>query len=342
MSILGVESIVFGVKEMDAATAFLDAFGLDARDDTDGCVRYRLEEGSSIVLMPEGDPRLPAPSWDNDGPREIVWGVDTAEALAAIRAALSDQEVRVDADGSLHTRDPAGVAIGFRLFSRKAPGFEASQENASDQVARWNATRRWYQRARPRVIHHVVFMMQDIDAAVDFYVGRLGFKITDISRAFGVFVRADGRHDHHNMFLVQGASTKFHHISFGVENIDELMVGANHMQRRGWRSAFGLGRHRISSGVFFFMPSPFGGEFEYFADSDYADDGWTPRLWEPGFGAFQWAAELPGPVKTPPQWVEPVPLPDPIPSFSSLSQAEAEYVFLTESGESEAADVRRG
>jgi hypothetical protein len=36
---------------------------------------------------------------------------------------------------------------------------------------------------------------------------------------------------------------------FGGENLDELLAGANHMQRQEWASKLGLGRHRISSTI---------------------------------------------------------------------------------------------
>ncbi len=55
---------------------------------------------------------------------------------------------------------------------------------------------------------------------------------------------------------------RFVHISFGVENLDELLAGANHMQRQEWASKLGLGRHRISSTIYFYIESRAGGEAE--------------------------------------------------------------------------------
>jgi hypothetical protein len=44
-------------------------------------------------------------------------------------------------------------------------------------------------------------------------------------------MRSDGRSDHHNIFWMKSEEPRFVHISFGVENLDELLAGANHMQR---------------------------------------------------------------------------------------------------------------
>ena len=76
-------------------------------------------------------------------------------------------------------------------------------------------------------------------------------------------------------------SARFNHVAFGVENIDELMTGLNEMQRRGWTSREGLGRHRATSIIFCYMDCPAGGTCEYMCDSDYLTDAWQPNLWEP-------------------------------------------------------------
>jgi hypothetical protein len=83
-----------------------------------------------------------------------------------------------------------------------------------------------------------------------------------------------------------------------VEDIDELMLGANFMQDRGWsderRFAERLNRHRISSAMYYYFPNPNGGDAEYHADTDYLDSSWIPRVWETMFGAAMWGMKSPG------------------------------------------------
>jgi catechol 2,3-dioxygenase-like lactoylglutathione lyase family enzyme len=299
MALLGIESLVYGVDDLEKAARFYDDFGLQASQrDADG-VSYRLAEGSSFVLRKSSDPALPPPFLPGQGPREVIWGVDSPASLQAIVAELSrDREVRQDANGTAHTQDDAGINIGFRLFPRQdLEVVEAPPENNLGKVARWNRHRKWYERARPKLINHVVFGTADVDKAVAFYVERLAFRVSDIMRGFGVFMRCDGRHDHHNLFFFRGPRTFFSHVSFGVETIDELMVGAMQMQRQGWVSQAGLGRHRISSLVHYYMDSPAGGQTEYSADSDYLDDAWKPRMWDQPFGQHHWLAVLPSDVR---------------------------------------------
>jgi hypothetical protein len=86
------------------------------------------------------------------------------------------------------------------------------------------------------------------------------------------------------------------HAAFGVEDIDEVMLGVNIMAERGLKSPIskglgGLARHRISSAIYYYVDNPNGGEAEYTCDSDYLDDNWVPRVWNWRFGALMWAHE---------------------------------------------------
>ena len=65
-------------------------------------------------------------------------------------------------------------------------------------IKRWNQMRKWYERAVPKVLHHAVFFVPDVDKGISFYVKRLDFRVTDMIRNAGVFMRCDGRNDHHN------------------------------------------------------------------------------------------------------------------------------------------------
>lgn len=320
MPILGIESLVYGVDDMDASTRFFVDFGLEPiSSGAEGAV-FRLSEGSRVVLRRRDDPGLPAASFEGSGAREVVWGVDSQASLDAIERALrTDRDVRRDADGTLHLHDDCGIAVGLRVYARMLPALDGSIENGLGEIRRWDAHRKWYRRAVPKVIHHAVYGVTDVDAGVSFYTQRLGFRISDISRGLGVFMRCDGRNDHHNLFLLRSPKTMWHHASFGVENIDELMTGANHMQRRGWKSELGIGRHRISSTLFYYIDCPAGGRAEYSADTDYLSNSWKPRLWEPLFGNFHWVGAIPDSFRNEVEWKQRV-LEEPIPSFSELAK----------------------
>ncbi len=314
MAINGVETVVFSAADPSDLIRFFEDFGLSGERTAAGA-DFLLPEGSKVLVRKDDDPSLPPKFLSGDGPREVIWGVDSQASLDELEADLRrDRAVTKDADGTIRTLDPAGLRIGFRVFNRKPlERNAANQENSLTERPRWNTARKWYDRARPKVIQHVVFATPNMDDQIDFYVKRLKFRVTDVSRGRGVFLRAEGRNEHHNVFFVN-RPLGFHHMAFGLESIDELMVGANHMQRQGWKSQYGLGRHRVSSIIFYYMTGPVG-EIEYTADGDFIDDNWQPGLWDPEYANRFWMAGDAPPLTT---GEGVVPLPQPMPRFSEI------------------------
>jgi catechol 2,3-dioxygenase-like lactoylglutathione lyase family enzyme len=294
MAIVGVETAVFGVSDLERCKTFFDDLGLSLAEASDLHADYRLAEGSHVVVRALDDVTLPPPFSEGSGICQVIWGVDDQHALDLLESDLrSDREVVKGPDGTIYCKDDVGLSVGFRLFQRTALVSEKELINAPGRAERWNTHRKWFDRAKPQLIHHVVFGCAEFEKAALFYRDRLKFRITDVARSRGIFLRADGRSDHHNVFWMKSDQPRFVHISFGVENLDELLAGANHMQRQSWSSKLGLGRHRISSTIYFYVESPAGGEAEYSADTDCLDDRWEPRVWEPLFGNQHWVADLP-------------------------------------------------
>src|SRR5690606_20016843 len=169
---------------------------------------------------------------------------------------------------------------------------------------RLNVSRKWKTRARPKTITHVVFVVEDYVSTYRFFEERLNFRLSEYQVKFGIYLRCDGANDHHNLFFldVNAGSAPgypiFHHANFGVEDIDEMMIGTNHMTRRGWNTGnLGQGRHRIASALFSYFKCPTGGEAEYGADSDHIDDNYVPREWNALFGVQSWMTKQPDWVK---------------------------------------------
>jgi Glyoxalase/Bleomycin resistance protein/Dioxygenase superfamily len=313
MAILGIESLHYGVDDVVTCTRFFTDFGLPLLESTADVSRFRLPEGSTVVIRGLRDPALPASSVVGAGVQEVIWGVDTAQSLADIVKRLSvDREVRRDADGTAHFLTDFGIAMGLRVFAKTPVVTAPDPINSPGRINRLNTHRKWRLRAAPKVISHVVFCVPEYLQAAQFMRERLNFRLTDSQRGFGEYLRADGSNNHHSLLLLNANAPfpgmdgrhHFHHANFGVEDIDELMIGANHMTRCGWEpSHLGLGRHRIDSALFYYLPSPAGGEAEYGTDSDMVDDGWVPRDWiEPLFGFSHFVHNLPPFLVRAPDW----------------------------------------
>jgi catechol 2,3-dioxygenase-like lactoylglutathione lyase family enzyme len=303
MAIIGIESVLYGVNDVAECTRYFTDFGLPLADRSETHAHFRLEEGSNVIIRHIDDPAIPKSTLSGIGVCETIWGVDTPESLERLIANMqSDRPVRIDADGTAHCLTDEGQAIGFRLYVKKAVASAPDPVNSPGRINRLNLHRKWRVKALPKTILHVVFQTADFDKAWAFYRDRLGFRLSDIQKTFGIFARADGAFDHHNIYFLNAnlpfpgfdGKLRFDHVNFGVEDVDEVMVGANHMQRQGWpRSTWGLGRHRIASSVFMYLPCPAGGQAEYGADSDMLDDNWIPRVWNPLFGFFSFITNMP-------------------------------------------------
>ncbi len=310
MAIPGIESVVYGVDDIELCTRYFIDFGLSLTETTPDLRVFRLPEGSSVVLRTVNDPKLPGAVISGTGVRETIWGVDSQRSLDTLAEDLSrDRGVYIDEGGTAHFLTDCGLAMGLRVYHRKDVTYAPDPINAPGRVNRVNQTRKWHKRAYPKTLNHVVFGVLDYWETAAFFKDRLGFRLSDHQKGVGVYMRADGAHEHHNIFFLNcnapgiGGKPCFHHVNFGVEDIDELMVGYNYMMRRGWQQGFlGNGRHRISSSLFCYLASPAGGEIEYGTDGDYLDDNWVPREWEFRFGVASWMQSPPAFMQDEPEW----------------------------------------
>ncbi|MFM6853229.1 MAG: VOC family protein [Sphingopyxis sp.] len=307
MSILGIESVLFAVDDMDENRRFWVDFGLPLVSASDDETVFQLASGSRIILLNHGDARLPSPDpFPGAGAKETVWGVDTVENLERLVAGLAtDRPVRRDDDGTAHCLADDGQPIALRLWAKQPVVAHASPVNTPGNTPRFNQHRIWRQRAIPKTINHIVFFSPDYVGSFEFYRDRLGFRYTDHSRGSGIFARADGTNEHHSIFWVNCDLPiapdyfKFMHIAFGCDDIDEVMLGANIMEHRGWKNTTmntqgGISRHRISSAIYYYCEMPGdAGEAEYHADTDYLDDNWVPRAWDFKFGSLLWSNNAP-------------------------------------------------
>lgn len=300
MAIIGIETVLYGVDDVAECTRYFVDFGLPLLEKSDRHAHFRLDEGSNVIIRHIHDPAIPASKLVGTGACEVIWGVDRQDSLDRLVKDLGrDREIRFDADGTAHCLTDNGLAIGLRLYRKNPVHSSPDPINSPGNINRINNQRKWKVKARPKTIQHVVFQTPDVEGSWAFYRDRLGFKLSDIQQGFGIFGRADGANDHHNLYFLNAnlpmmkGTLSFDHVNYGVEDMDEVMVGANYLERQGWpKSEWGLGRHRIASSIFMYLPCPTGGMAEYGADSDFIDDSWVPRVWNPMFGFFSFVHNM--------------------------------------------------
>jgi catechol 2,3-dioxygenase-like lactoylglutathione lyase family enzyme len=305
MAILGIESVVFGVDDLSRCTLFWEDFGLFAVSQAEDESVFETQNGSRVIVRRRGDPRLPTAYSHKVGVHETVWGVDTQDAYDALVGSLrQDREVRIDDEGVAHFSADCGMPLALKVWTPRRIVSQPDPVNAPGNIRRLNLHRKWRRKAIPKTINHVVFFVKDYVATFEFFRDRLNFRLTDHSKGVGAFARADGAFEHHSIFFVSCElpvapdEPGYMHMAFGLEDIDELMLGVNIMEKKGWKNESpntmgGLSRHRISSAIYYYFDNPGGGEAEYHVDTDYLDDNWIPRAWDFKFGSLMWATRIP-------------------------------------------------
>jgi catechol 2,3-dioxygenase-like lactoylglutathione lyase family enzyme len=280
MKILRIESLSYGVDDVEASLRYYEDWGLATTEHGKHGADYLLPSGQQIKVRNADDPTLPAPIEKGSTVREVVWGVEDERSLDEIGAELGkDQDVKRGPDG-VRAQDPFGLSVAFRVAQ------PAGTARASDRVR--NHPFDMTSRAQPQRIGHAVFFVPrpKMAAMQQFYLDRLQFRLSDRVPEFGDFMRCSGSLEHHNLFLLQQPERAgFNHAAFEVAHFDEIIVGGKFMLGREWKPATTPGRHVLGSNMFWYFESPCGGNTEYFCDMDLMDDNWKPRVWDkhPGF-----------------------------------------------------------
>ncbi|MBL0419125.1 VOC family protein [Ramlibacter sp. AW1] len=285
MSIVGLDEVTLTTEDLGVARRFLEDFGLALASESEHELVFVARDRTGLRIRRVGDPSLPPGPVEGPNIRQAVWGVGDAAALERIAAELGkDREVRVSG-GLVSSVDDDGLAIAFRLTQRVPLTNELPAVNVPGlpPQRKVNQTLDFDAPIRPNTFSHLVMYTPDLARIERFYVERLGFRITDRFTGMGVFMRAEGNPDHHQLFFIQRPPGKgLNHIAFHVRDMNEVMLAGKRLHAKGWASSWGPGRHIYGANVFWYFKSPFGGNIEYDADMDVVDDDWKPRETAPG------------------------------------------------------------
>jgi catechol 2,3-dioxygenase-like lactoylglutathione lyase family enzyme len=126
-------------------------------------------------------------------------------------------------------------------------------------------------------IGHGVLNTSKFQATVDWFRDTLGFICSDdvyegekhnLIGSFNRLDRGDTFVDHHVFFVLNHQKTGLNHISFEVQDIDDVCIGHDFLQQHGYEHMWGIGRHVLGSQVYDYWSDPWGRIHEHWADSD--------------------------------------------------------------------------
>jgi catechol 2,3-dioxygenase-like lactoylglutathione lyase family enzyme len=279
MPITGVDGIVYGVEDMASCRRFFADWGL--QEVAEG--HFETLDGTEVIVRPKDDPSL-APAFEPGSTlRAGIWGVENSGDLAQIESRLRAAGLAVtQIEGGFSCIDPCGLETRFRISRRRKVSVAGTPSNTIDQHRRINTPSPIYQRAEPVNIGHYVLFVPEVEPAQHFFINLLGFHLSDSYPGTGVFLRCNAEGGHHNLFLLRSPTGKagVNHVAFTVRDVHEVIGGGMHINRKGWETQLGPGRHPISSAFFWYVKNPAGGLAEYYTDEDYLTGEWQPREFE--------------------------------------------------------------
>ena len=150
---------------------------------------------------------------------------------------------------------------------------------------------------------HFVVMSKNFEKTLGWYRDMLGFRCSDefyagdksnVVGSFNRLDRGDGYVDHHAFFCIRGDKSGLNHLSYEAADIDDVMVGHEHLTGKGYQHMWGIGRHLIGSQLFDYWADPWGRVHEHWADTDVLNAHTPPNLIERGEGAGgPWGQPIP-------------------------------------------------
>lgn len=313
MSVIRIEDIAhvrYAAPDLQAMREFLADFGMETFEQA-GRLYGKGSDGRPFVHVTEpGEARF------------LALGL-RAESLADLEALAAHEGVPVEplaepGGGSVvRLIDPDGYRVEVVAGQAKA---EPSQPFADQPFNTATAKPRLRQMVRldpapahVRRIGHAVLKVSDFRISEKWYKDRFGFLTSDEVEAakgvpLGAFMRCDRGDkpaDHHTLFLAQlPGKLDILHAAFEVANLDDLMLGHQHLKARKRKAAWGVGRHIMGSQVFDYWKDPFGNELEHWTDGDLFTAADPPqKLPMSALLAVQWGSPHPmfaGKVAPPP------------------------------------------
>jgi catechol 2,3-dioxygenase-like lactoylglutathione lyase family enzyme len=278
--------------DLDTAEQFLTDFGMVRADRTSKALYMRGSDPNHHLHVTElGESRY-------IGLAFYAASADDLRAVARLPGA----------SGIEHMDEPGG---GTRVRLRDPDGYQIEIVHGLEPVAPLVLTRNPLNLAEDRTrragdlnrlkrgpaqvmrMGHGVIMTRQFRKALDWYRETLGFLPSDEvyrndpSDLVGSFNRCDRGEtfvDHHTFFCIAGERTGLNHFSYEVRDVDDVMMGHEHLRSKGYKHMWGIGRHHLGSQIYDYWSDPWGRVHEHWTDSDRINIHHVPTLAKAGEG----------------------------------------------------------
>lgn len=277
MSVIKIEDIAhvrYAAPDLAKMRAFLEDFGMECVE-AGGRLYGKGSDGRPFVHVTEpGDAKFLAVGLRADTVADL-------ETLAAHEGVAVEDLGEPGGGKVVRLTDPDGYrveVVAGQTNDAPAPTPPDQPRNTASAKPRFRESIRLDPTpAHVRRIGHAVLKVRDFRLSEKWYKDRFGLITSDEVEAardvpLGAFMRCDRGDqpaDHHTLFLAQlPGELGILHAAFEVANLDDLMLGHQHLKAKQREPAWGVGRHILGSQVFDYWKDPFGNELEHWTDGD--------------------------------------------------------------------------
>ncbi len=268
--------IRFRAPDLDRMESFLTDFGLVRSARTDTALYMRGADTHHHIHVTElGEPAFVGVGFEAASAADLasIARVPGASAIEAIDEPGGGSRVRL--------RDPNGIEIEVvhGIHSVEALPLPTRRPLNTESCRARLGERQSVERGPAHVkrLGHFVLLVNDFRETEAFYRSHFGFRNSDevylgdretVLAAFMRLDRGDDYVDHHTFLAVGAGRVELNHVSFEVQDLDDLMAGHEHLRGRNYAHHWGVGRHVVGSQIYDYWRDPFGNVVEHWTDGD--------------------------------------------------------------------------
>ena len=289
--------------DLDVAEEFLTNFGMVRAERTPTALYMRgTDPAPHIHVTEKGEPGFVGLAY-------YAASLDDLKRLASSPGASAVESVDEPGGGKrVRLREPNGYQVEVLYGVKKLKPISVKRQPLNmgqDSLKRAGTVLRLPPGAsRVKRIGHGVMAVPDVKTTVAWFREMLGFIGSDdvyegsednLIGSFNRFNRGSTYVDHHSLFCIRNTRAGLNHLSFEVQDIDDVFMGHEHLARLGkYEHMWGIGRHLLGSQVYDYWADPWGRVHEHWSDTDRlnAKNGTNLISVEEGFRS-QWGERAP-------------------------------------------------
>jgi catechol 2,3-dioxygenase-like lactoylglutathione lyase family enzyme len=267
--------------DLDQAEQFLTDFGLRRAERTADKLFMRGTDGEHHLHITERGPaKVLAIGFHAESEadlRKLAREAEGASAVEPIDEPGGGQRVRLVEPNGYTIEMVHGVAKAEPLPVRSTPLNSGPRRQRLGDLMRVETAPSQVKR-----IGHAVLSTPEVERSAAWFQRHLGFVASDDVHAeddpdtlLASFNRADRGSDyvdHHIVMFARHHKPGFNHVSYEVQDLDDLQAGHEWLERQDHKHLWGIGRHLLGSQIFDYWQDPWGRVHEHWTDSDLLND----------------------------------------------------------------------